>query len=347
MKKLLLASLVILMAQPAIAMKKKPEKISPSKQRRKLHRNLNRELSQAIFHDRLSQIKSLIEQGANPNTTDISSMTALHRAALKHDFELCKFLLERGLNVNHQDAYDQTPLMLAINTGKQASRICALLISYGAEVNIEDHQDSTALLKACSYHDGTVTLCKLLLDNGADIRVQNKYGHRPLNRSGINIEEMKILITHSRFYPNYTTKELLNAQQLTRLRLWAMKYVCPQLPKDLKEFILALHPDVWRDACATPLKLHTKKYNRVTSMPLTVLRTLIKHQALDAQKITRIVHEHKLRILEPLIHDCHQNGTHTAQIFINHLLAQNLFEEIEEIIRADLKPESTGWCSIQ
>lgn len=349
MKKLLLLLIAFTIMPPMLAMKAPTKKINPSKQRKKQRKELNRKLRKAIVSNDLLTIELFIKQGANPNTKDYFDHTALHVAAKKHSLALCKLLLERGADVNTQDKAGVTPLMQAIDLGSASIDVCKLLINHDADVNIATDNGDTALLCASTCHYGTsVALRKLLLDQGADLRAR-KYQHTPLKNSHFDMAEMKILITHSRFYPYYTSEKLRHAQHMTRARLWAMQSVCPFfIPKDIKEMILAYHKDedVWHDACATPLKLHTKKYGRIPLMPLTVLKTLVKHDALELEKTAVRVRVEKCKILEPLVHDCVQNGNPKAREFIKKLLEGPLWEELKDVIRADLDPANSGWSSL-
>jgi len=348
---LLIAILAFTIIQPAFGMEKHTKTILPSKQKKKRRNKLNRMLRNAIQKKDISLIRAFLEQGANPNTKDVNGTTALHVAAKKHSIELCKSLLERGANVNAQDNDGgYTPLIQAITIGTEA--VCELLIAHGADVNIANIYGDTPLLGACRCHDGKVTLRKLLLDNGADIRAQSMRGNAPLKVSILKIEEMEILITHARFYPYYSPKQLRKAQQLTRMRIWAMRRVSPQfLTKDILEMILAFEPDIWRDACATPLKLHTKKYNRIAQLALPVLRTLLKNNALDTKKTIDILFKFRRIQIEQLTHDSLKNGSLTIKEYLAQILQQeDLPGKIEDVILADLGLKNSGWlssCNVQ
>lgn len=57
----------------------------------------------------------LIGQGADPNVTDMNKRTALHYAADRNDFVLCRLLIEAGVDPTVVDASGQTALVLASN----------------------------------------------------------------------------------------------------------------------------------------------------------------------------------------------------------------------------------------
>src|SRR6266404_3585794 len=89
-------------------------------------------------------VKILLDQGANPNVTDIHDhRTPLHWAGLNFDVESIKALLGRGANINASDDYGQTALMQAASTTDRET--VKFLIEHGADVNSESKNGSTAL----------------------------------------------------------------------------------------------------------------------------------------------------------------------------------------------------------
>ncbi|MEN6386913.1 MAG: ankyrin repeat domain-containing protein [Phycisphaerales bacterium] len=73
-------------------------------------------------------------------------------------------LLKTGANINCQDKYGSTALMIAAEDYAEA---VPLLIKYGADLNIVDHQGFTALMEAAKETD--LTSLKYLIEAGADL----------------------------------------------------------------------------------------------------------------------------------------------------------------------------------
>eukprot|EP01121_Diplochlamys_sp_Union-15-3_P010646 TRINITY_DN3006_c0_g1_i2.p2 TRINITY_DN3006_c0_g1~~TRINITY_DN3006_c0_g1_i2.p2 ORF type:complete len:189 (+),score=27.59 TRINITY_DN3006_c0_g1_i2:909-1475(+) len=61
----------------------------------------------------ITDIKSLIQQGANINASDYYNRTPLHLAALEGHLEVAKLLIGLGANLDLKDKWGSTPLELA------------------------------------------------------------------------------------------------------------------------------------------------------------------------------------------------------------------------------------------
>jgi ankyrin repeat protein len=80
---------------------------------------LNTRLFKAIQISDNAEIKRVLEQGADPNTTDNQSWTLLHHAASKGNAKACKLLVKHGADVNAMTESTNTPLCLANITGSK------------------------------------------------------------------------------------------------------------------------------------------------------------------------------------------------------------------------------------
>ncbi|XP_072046580.1 uncharacterized protein [Amphiura filiformis] len=99
-------------------------------------------------------------------------------AAAAGDYNTCKYLLQKGIDVNcsHMSEFDFTPLHEASSNGHSA--VCQILLRAGAIVNHRagpEFDEKTPLHQAAmSGHDN---VCKVLLDAGAVVNAITKQGH--------------------------------------------------------------------------------------------------------------------------------------------------------------------------
>lgn len=242
------------------------------------------------------------------------------------------------------------------------------LIQAGANVNSQDYRDvtttgDTPLMRAVVKDNHPYIA--LLLDEGADMRLPGKnWGRKDtaLIRAtvrGYNArkERISMLIVCSRFFPKPSRQELQDAQRRTRARISVLDQIRPRLPKDIKKIILACNEDVWQDACSTPLLMHTNQHNCITKMPLELLHTLIRNNALNVEKAIELLSNYKMEQLKPLMREAAplaggpQPDNNEIKPLINaNLLEQNYGEAIRNHMRECLIPQSAGGaanCSIQ
>ena len=83
-------------------------------------------------------IKSLIEQGVNVNTKDVSGYTPLHTAAHKSPLDIMQYLIANGANVNAKTNDGWTPLHTVALVCKNVE-ILQYLISAGADVHAKNN----------------------------------------------------------------------------------------------------------------------------------------------------------------------------------------------------------------
>ena len=160
--------------------------------------------AKAAKFDDVSELKSLLKQGVNPNTVDPNGNPMLLLAIKDGSTGVIDVLLaDKRTDVDLSNKNGETPLMMASIQGdlpivkilvKQKSAMvdhigwtplhyaCAkgqlevaqYLIANGANVNSEALNGTTPLMMA--VQSGNEQLVKLLLDNGANLQAKNNLG---------------------------------------------------------------------------------------------------------------------------------------------------------------------------
>ena len=84
------------------------------------------------------------------NATNINYETALMKALEYGYFEIVKYLVKHGADVNARDNTNKTALMYASKWGQLEMVKC--LVEHGADINTKDIDDKTALKYAFENH---------------------------------------------------------------------------------------------------------------------------------------------------------------------------------------------------
>ncbi len=115
----------------------------------------------------LSEVKRLLDNGANANDKDENGVTAIINAVWKGQNEVVKVLLEHGANIN----YKKCLWSAVVN---DYSKVVKILLDNGANVNATNKESWTALMFAVQRSHSEVA--KLLLEYGANPDIKNKNG---------------------------------------------------------------------------------------------------------------------------------------------------------------------------
>ena len=135
----------------------------------------------------------LLEHGAEVNIQNRFRWTPLLLAAESGQLEVAKLLLEHGAKVDINDGWKCTPLHRAVTNGQV--EFAELLLKHGAEVNIQNYDGRTPLHAVWADR---VEVAKLLLEHGAKVDIKDEQRWTPLHSAVISgqVEVAKLLLEH-------------------------------------------------------------------------------------------------------------------------------------------------------
>ena len=103
-------------------------------------------------------------------------------SAAEGDVATLQSFFSEGIDVDHRDNEDRTPLMYAAEAGQRDA--VEVLLNHGADVNARDLYGFTPLMNAARV--GHTSIVKLLLSRGADLNARTTLTS-PSNQNAINI----------------------------------------------------------------------------------------------------------------------------------------------------------------
>lgn len=134
--------------------------------------NINEALAQAAKAGNFDEVRRLVEQGADVNYSDIPPFLW---AYFRGHTDVCKWLLSKGGNINHDRFGEMTLLMSATVRGDV--QFASFLIDAGAEVNLPLPTGGETALHKAAIRNQPETM-KLLIQRGGDVNRQTKVGGR-------------------------------------------------------------------------------------------------------------------------------------------------------------------------
>jgi len=136
-----------------------------------LKRNEYSELNRMSYEGDLKGVKEQVEgRGLNVNREDGYRNTAMHYACEGGNFEVLKYLIEKGGNIEVKSV-DETSLLHVAGLGGNVKTI-EYLLSKGLDVNEEDREGMTIL--HILSHRGNVEGVRYVLDQGAELEHRDK-----------------------------------------------------------------------------------------------------------------------------------------------------------------------------
>lgn len=131
----------------------------------------------------LHSLQTLLEQGADINSTNRYGQTALHNAIEVANVEAVTWLLAQGANPNQADIYQQTPLEKALlpdgDLAPLSEQMLAALLAKGAAINALNRHQETLLLIAVR-NKTSLEKVQGLLAKGTTVNVKDSFDNTPL-----------------------------------------------------------------------------------------------------------------------------------------------------------------------
>ena len=128
-------------------------------------------LELAVRFERESEVKELLEKGADANIFNSEMETPLMVACDRGNYKLAKLLIDNKAEINFQTKTGNTPLMSAAFHGKV--EIVQLLLDKGAIASAKNEAGDNALSIASRY--GHPLIAQMLLDRRVHVNALNKF----------------------------------------------------------------------------------------------------------------------------------------------------------------------------
>ena len=121
-----------------------------------------------------SLAKHVIEE--NQVNLNIKNKQGLTPLCYTNDFEMIKYLIEKGANVNI-GSNDKSPLMNALN--RDNLNVLKYLLDHGGDVNSKDGNNCSLLMIAISRRNHKIV--KFLINRNADHKLKNNKGENAID----------------------------------------------------------------------------------------------------------------------------------------------------------------------
>ena len=152
--------------------------------------NPDNELLDIVDSASETEIRKLLQTGADPNAKSVYGWPAVMVAANDNDAEVVSALLEAGADVNAKSPEGGTPLIVACIRNQENVKV---LLDAGAEVNVRDGEGVAALGYAAMYAD-EASVIEFLIAAGADVDARDDWGYTALMNASLNTENERIIL---------------------------------------------------------------------------------------------------------------------------------------------------------
>ncbi|XP_029459184.1 unconventional myosin-XVI-like [Rhinatrema bivittatum] len=224
-----------------------------------VHFCLSDMIQDAVINHNDKEVLRLLKDGADPNTLISSGGSLLHLCARYDNAFAAEILIDRGVNVNHQDEEFWTPMHVACACDNQD--IVLLLLLAGANVLLQDVNGNTPLDYAMEGGESSYILLTYLAENELDV---NSMRLMKTQRSTVMLSDVKHLLAAG------GSVNQKNEDGVTLLHM-----ACANGYKDVACLLLdhSTDPDVADNQYWTPLHL-AAKYGQTN-----LVKILLMHQA--------------------------------------------------------------------
>ncbi|WP_347292251.1 ankyrin repeat domain-containing protein, partial [uncultured Brachyspira sp.] len=193
----------------------------------------NREMFKLLVENGFD-LESRIDGGEH--SPDDYDYTPLMIAAAINDYDMVKFLVEKGADVNAKTHFEYssvvTPLLLSLDYEHIESRydenssVAEYLINNGADINVTNEDGETPLMYASKVHN--IKVIELLIQKGADINAFDNYGNTALIYGVNNLETVKLLVENGadvNFYKGGSTALISACEYSHERNIDVIKYL--------------------------------------------------------------------------------------------------------------------------
>lgn len=156
----------------------------------------------------LKTVKILVLNGADVNKKPENQVSALVCAASKNNMDIVEILIRHEADINDTDSYGVSSLIYAAAYNYYS--LCDMLLYYEVNIEIQDKEGTNALMAATLV--GNNDIVKLLLDNGAQVNKTDHEGNTALMMAAQNGDTSLInLFLNYHAEPDHVNKYSLSA----------------------------------------------------------------------------------------------------------------------------------------
>lgn len=143
-----------------------------------------------------TELKQMVQNGADWKICDNHGNTILHLAVMGGNCQAFKYFVSVGANADAANYAGDLPLHFLSLTAKNFDELLSLLLENGADINAKTKSGNTPLLNATLHGKSEIEL-RQMVENGADWKIRNNRGNSILHLAveGGNCEAFKYFIS--------------------------------------------------------------------------------------------------------------------------------------------------------
>ncbi|EHQ24333.1 ankyrin repeat domain-containing protein [Mucilaginibacter paludis] len=139
------------------------------------------DIDKNLSTEQISQIKEAISKDKSLlHQTDVDKRSLLQLATVNDYIDLAEFLIDKGIDVNHQDVLKSTALHYCAEYNRY--EIAKKILNHGGDLNLADKYGNQPLWTAAFNDKGysnRIKISELFLNSGADKRHKNNANRSP------------------------------------------------------------------------------------------------------------------------------------------------------------------------